>query len=119
MGDGIMAIIESCEKKDIYKKAISHYGAKHQMFKTVEELAELSAALMKYNLEGHGKLNVLEEVADVIVMIEQLRIILDADSVIDGIIESKLMRLGAKLATRERFDTLSERSPLANVNDPT
>lgn len=60
--------------KDLAKKILDHYGILHQKSKTIEELAELIVALQKDILEGkeqHSRA-VLEEIADVHIMLTQL-----------------------------------------------
>lgn len=48
-----------------------HYGPKIQIDKTVEELSELIRALVR-----HDKANTIEEIADVEVMLEQIKYLL-------------------------------------------
>jgi len=55
---------------NIYKKIIEHYGEETQINKTVEELAELIVAIKKDN-----KKMIAEEIADVEIMLEQIRTI--------------------------------------------
>lgn len=61
---------------DIYHWAVTRFGSEHQIRKAAEELGELIQALMRY---GNGEPvvgNVAEEIADVEIMLEQLKIIL-------------------------------------------
>ena len=61
---------------DIYHWAVERFGTEHQIKKAAEELGELIQALMRY---GNGEPvigNVCEEIADVEIMLEQLKIIL-------------------------------------------
>ena len=71
---------------EILKKAIEHYGPQNQMMVAMEESAELAQAVSKYIrcakkwqfkeiIEARD--HVIEEIADVLIMIEQLKIILD------------------------------------------
>lgn len=60
--------------KEQARQILQHYGIMHQKSKTVEELAELIVALQKDILEGkeqHSRA-VLEEIADVHIMLTQL-----------------------------------------------
>ena len=59
---------------DLAKRILRHYGLRHQKSKTIEELAELIVALQKDILSGNEGLSkeVLEEIADVHVMLTQL-----------------------------------------------
>jgi len=55
--------------------AVQFYGAENQVRKAVEELTELSVALL-HSLDGRGDTeNILEEMADVEIMLEQLHVI--------------------------------------------
>ena len=60
---------------NIYQEAINKFGADHQILKAVEELNELATALMHFR-DGKVEPNDVEsEIADVEIMIEQLKII--------------------------------------------
>ena len=83
------------------KKAIKYYGSKNQMAQSIEELAELIVAINKYtrysdNIES--KQHVTEEIADVLIMIDQLKIILDIkDYEINCYRDYKLLRLERRM----------------------
>lgn len=70
------------DKVQIYKAFSEKHGAEKQIIKAVEELAELQKELCKYLLYNKEKdsfsilTNICEEVADVEIMLEQLKIIL-------------------------------------------
>lgn len=76
------------------KQILNHYGMQHQKAKAIEELAELIVALQKDILEGkeqHSRA-VLEEIADVHIMLTQL---LDDESdktTVSLVINKKLKR---------------------------
>lgn len=76
------------------RQILSHYGVMHQKSKAIEELAELIVALQKDILVGkeeHSRA-VLEEIADVHIMIAQL---LDDESdktMVSLIVDKKLKR---------------------------
>lgn len=80
--------------KDLTRQILQHYGILHQKSKTIEELAELIVALQKDLLSGkeeHSRA-VLEEIADVHIMIAQL---LDDESdktTVSLIVDRKLKR---------------------------
>ena len=80
--------------KTIYKKAIETYGEIPQIDVAIEEMAELTQALSKYK---RGKQhNVEEEIADVSIMLEQLKIIFDNKKV-KKIKNKKIKRLNKGL----------------------
>lgn len=58
----------------VYDDIIKHYGDAYQKKKAVEELEELASAIKKEDRE-----NIIEEMADVLNMIEQLTIIYKID----------------------------------------
>ena len=65
---------------DILEKAIKHYGVENQMIQTMEELSELSVAISKclrYKDDIETRNNLVEEVEDTLIMIDQLKIIMD------------------------------------------
>lgn len=55
--------------KNVYEKILNHYGEEHQVYKLIEEMAELTVALLKQD-----KNNIHEELADVEIMLEQLKL---------------------------------------------
>ena len=59
---------------DLAKRILKHYGLQHQKAKAIEELGELIVALQKDILSGNEGLSkeVLEEIADVHIMLTQL-----------------------------------------------
>lgn len=60
---------------NIFEKAVNKFGAENQVRKAVEELTELSVALL-HSLDGRGDTeNIREEMADVEIMLEQLHVI--------------------------------------------
>ena len=73
---------------------INHYGTKKQQDIAIEELAELQKAIIKYRREPSDKTKeaVVEEIADVQVMLEQLKMIFSCRSKIDEIIDGKIDR---------------------------
>lgn len=63
-------------ENEIYRWAIERFGAEHQIRKAAEELGELIQALMRYGNGEPVSGNVCEEIADVEIMLEQLKIIM-------------------------------------------
>ena len=63
----------------ICEGAVKRFGAGHQIIKAMEELGELNQALAKLVNDEPVTGDVCEEIADVEVMIEQLKIIIGPD----------------------------------------
>lgn len=83
---------------DTVGEAIEVYGESKQIVKAIEEMAELTHALCRYltdDLQNHED-EVTEELADVIVMVMQLLIVFDGETV-KAMIEQKVERLRARL----------------------
>lgn len=85
----------------IIRKIAKHYGFKHQGLKLAEEAAELSSAMCKL-LSGEGGRNaVIEEMADVTIMIEQIQYLMHIDkseiiSKMEGKLNRQLDRISGK-----------------------
>lgn len=80
--------------QDLLIKAITKFGMTKQRTKAAEEAAELIQALLKDVLgEPH---NVEEEIADMEIMLAQMRLIYNQDT-INGFIDAKLERLKRRI----------------------
>lgn len=70
-------------KRELYEKLIATFGTENQITKCVEELNELGQALCKVNSRDTNKAlatkSVIEEIADVEIMLEQIKMILAID----------------------------------------
>jgi len=76
---------------DRLKVIADHYGLDGQLGILQEECAELIQAVIKYHRNGMEALMV-EEMADVLIMIDQITYLLDASHGLDGIIQRKIGR---------------------------
>lgn len=81
-------------KHEIYHKAIRNYGIYGQCDVCIEECSELIQAISKFK-RGKNH-NVEEEVADLEIMLEQMRIMFD-NKKIDDIKRKKINRLSRRL----------------------
>lgn len=73
---------------NLYEKIIATYGQDHQILKAIEELTELSLALQHFVERNDTQGNVCEEIADVEIMLKQLRILFN-ETLINEIKELK------------------------------
>lgn len=70
---------------EIYRHAIATYGEDAQIVQALGEMGELAAAIARYQQPGRGeekkylRNRVIDELADVFIMITQLRMIYDCD----------------------------------------
>lgn len=86
---------------DILRSAVEKFGDNSQCLKAIEEMSELQRELVKYVLGAEDSsaqvAKICEEIADVEIMIAQLRIIFPFDKVILNYKEHKLKRLAGIL----------------------
>lgn len=85
-------VINEDERQQILRDAIKHYGPAYQVDRAVEEMAELMQALLRARRPERGAdlQNVREEIADVQITLDQLKIIYGWESEIEA---QKLGRL--------------------------
>ncbi len=87
------------EREIIYREAVSRWGMDAQVNMAIEEMAELISALQHYRREeswGHHATveDIADEIADVEIMMEQLKFMFGIDSLhLDQIKEKKLSRV--------------------------
>lgn len=97
-------MITAEERRALLDRAITTYGAPAQMDMAVEEMAELTKAICKIKRAQAGCEvtaaigNVIEEMADVQIMLDQLRIIFHRSTE-----EAKLERLKNRLDGRNNW----------------
>ena len=85
------------ERVELYTRLVKLYGVGHQMDVAVEEMAELTNAIMKLRRHRASSDDVITEIADVVVCMEQLALRFGVDAVMAEK-ERKLQRL------KERVD---------------
>ena len=87
-------------KEEIYKLAIAKYGVEPQRKMAIEEMAELVNALMKFDRGRNTVDDIIEEIADVTIMMSQLAIIYGQKAV-QLQIDYKTQRLARRLNVEE------------------
>lgn len=86
--------------RKLYTKAIATYGKDAQITVAIEECAELIHALTRFKRKRVTSVIVCEEIADVLITAEQMRIIFGAKAV-DEKKKFKLERLNERLKKAE------------------
>ena len=61
----------------LLRQALRKYGETIQLIMVVEEIAELTKEITKYFRGKDNRENIIEEVGDVYIMLEQMKIIFD------------------------------------------
>ena len=101
--------LPTTNRPEVLQECVDTYGAEAQVDMAVEEMSELTKALFKYRrkaAQGSKDLeaareNILEEVADVIIMLTQLIMIYGGRDLVQETIENKVDRQIKRLANTE------------------
>lgn len=95
---------------------LTHYGIEHQKVKTVEEICELGTELLRDIINDRSTNNnsILEEIADVEVMLLQLRTIYEdaCEQTVEEIMRDKLARQVARIIDAEIDIDIADLVPL-------
>lgn len=84
--------------KEVLDKAICIYGTDKQLDMVVEEMSELTKEICKKKRGKDNRVEIIEEIADVYIMLEQLKIICNiSQKEIQNIAEVKVKRLNERL----------------------
>ena len=113
-----MSILNTDERAEIVIDAIQHYGKDNQLDKAIEEMSELTKAIcdLKRDETVQHTVNVIEETADVFIMMIQMMIMFGANEV-DNLIEVKLARLKERIEDERERDILDDTIPDIFVED--
>ena len=72
------------EDRETKQLITNHYGTQHQLIKAIEEMAELNHVVARRLIEDEwNKVNFFEEMADVHIMLDQLKLIFCAEHGVD------------------------------------
>lgn len=92
--------------REILYKVIDAYGKDHQIDIAIEEMSELTKALLKdrrYHT-AQTKKDVTEEMADVFICLEQLTIMYQNMCSVEQVEKEKLMRLERRMNDEQKTD---------------
>lgn len=89
--------IERCE---VYRKAIAKYGAGKQMTVAIEEMSEVIKELCKLKRGIGNRDHLAEEIADAIIVLEQMRMIFNLNASVCDKMDEKIEELSRKVAER-------------------
>lgn len=89
-------------RRDTYSVAVETYDRTSRLMLAIEEMSELSKELSK-NYRGEDNISAIsEEMADVEIMLEQLKLIFRNRSEVDAVKAEKLCRLSNNLMDRHQ-----------------
>lgn len=93
--------LEPIDEREVYKGALDKWGAEPQITMVFEEMAELQKELCK-DLRGKKVTgNIAEEIADVEIMLNQMKILYDIEDLVEFNKENKLRRLKDRIESED------------------
>jgi hypothetical protein len=97
------AVLKLAEFENVFRSIIDRYGVPSRVDLTIEECSELTKALLKMRRSETDsnvlRADIIEEIADVSIMLEQLKIIFDCEKEVSKEIEYKLNRQIKRMET--------------------
>jgi hypothetical protein len=93
----VMTIYDERERREVYAKALNRWGITNQSVVAIEELSECQKEICK-QLRGTGDIeHMAEEIADSIIMLEQLQMIFSIGNLVAHYMDSKIERLDSRI----------------------
>ena len=107
------------QEKSILQKAIETYGVNAQIDVAVEEMAELTKALVKdrrnctfskddLGILVKGRMSVYDGIADALIMLEQIKMIFDCEKDVEEIKGQKIQRLENRLQEAQNEQSIQQ-----------
>lgn len=85
-------------RQETYKDAIALYGPRHQLNVAIEEMSELTKEICKHFRNRDNRNQIIEEMADVYVMLEQMGLIFHVgQEEVVKVMDAKVERLQKRL----------------------
>lgn len=97
-------IKEENEQVKIVENAINHYGIFLQKLVAIEEMAELTKEIVKSFRGEKNRKNIVEEIADVEIMMQQLSLIHDCTFEVVEMRRKKIERLKQRIENAEKSE---------------
>lgn len=85
--------MEKSKRWILYQKTLKHWGKEAQLMMLFEEIGELQQAISKKSRGQGSILHIAEEVADVEIMLEQIKVLYCIDAKVEECRKDKLQRL--------------------------
>ncbi len=103
----------------IYEEAIQTFGAKNQISKCIEEMAELINALCKYVQDRVSVYEVMEEIAGVEITLEQMKLLFSKAEVTSylEVYVRQLNKLNEQIKIKNRDKSLAAFKEIKEVID--
>lgn len=89
------------DERELYKQALDKWGAEAQICMVFEEMAELQKELCKALRGKENRIEIAEEIADVEIMLEQMKLLFGIEEGVERHKTLKLQRLEGRLKRQE------------------
>lgn len=89
------------ERKAIYEDALERWGADAKIVVAIEEMSELTKEICKLKRGKRDMEALADEIADVTIMLEQLRLIYDINALVCTHMDDKVLRLQSRLTANK------------------
>lgn len=90
---------------EVCRSALAHYGAEPQKLMVMEEMSELQKELCKNSRGCDNYLHIAEEIADVLIMLEQMVILYDCAEQVQDWHKVKIARLDKRITGHSKEDS--------------
>ena len=84
-------------RKKVYEDALIRWGKQNQLVVAIEEMSELQKEICKYFRHEGKAQDLIEEVADVSIMLEQIIFMFDLEADVERVMGEKVQRLEGRL----------------------
>lgn len=88
-------------ERSTFERALEHYGPDAQITMVLEEMSELQKELCKYRRGRANYDHIAEEIADVSIMLDQMRLLFQCGGAVQGWRLEKVRRLAGRIAEEE------------------
>lgn len=95
--EGLRLKLTVQESDEIYRAALETFGARAQVLMAIEEMSELTKELCKNDRGRENAAHIAEEIADVEIMLGQMKILFDCMGTVDKFRWYKLSRLARRI----------------------
>ena len=96
------------EYKEVYKRALNIYGEKNQVVMMFEEMSELQKTLTKHLRGVTDKKAIADEIADVEIMLSQIKLLFNIEKEVGERKQFKVERLMARLDQKQNNNEFKE-----------
>ena len=96
-------------ERTTFERALEHYGPDVQITVTIEELAELQKELCKYRRGRANYDHIAEEMADLSIMLDQMKLLFQNGGAVQAWRLEKVRRLAERIEKEERYEDLQKR----------